>query len=301
MGRVAYIGGSTLGALEAYDRIITDLSNALEVEDTAVRTLFFGGMILSGIDHVLVPQNVIQSLPQEIAAYVKPRDDSTPREIYGEIEDLVWAHALIEKRSKKAVYLNELVAFMCELIPATDQGCPLLTTFPTPNLRSVSGLLRREFHDVVTHLENAISQVETSSPLLAAKVPKVHVGRVKEILRSELFKSYACALDQAHAEGFAGSSIQAWKGKATSLTQGFPDVLKVRSVGAKIFGLVPDVVEQIFGKLSGKASRVITDPLARVIEGRSSTEIFSFYPVWKEIWECRLDVVSRLGQAKARS
>jgi len=298
MTRSAFLSSATLGALEAYDQVITDLSKILEVEDTAIKTLFFGGMILSGIDEVIVPKSIESNLPHQLADYASYQDQALFDEISSEVNEFFWSNSLIGPDHTNASHIHELSTFFAEILAAADYNKPLLTTFPVPTRTKHAIFLKREVHDLISFLEESVLSTETNSPLLTLEISKKEVGRVKILLGSSVFKDYSASVKSVQLEHLSQSSVRLVGERAMNLVHEFDDILGIRKVSSKVFGLVPEFIELLFGKLSGKASRVITDPISKIIEGRQSIQIHSFHPIWREVWEKRLNNVREIIEHK---
>ncbi len=298
MKREAFLSSATLHALKAYENITVDLTRILkkkyEIEDTSIRTLFYGGMILSGIDRIVLPDDNSAELPDELASLATSVSQSGFSDVYAEIRELVWGHARIDAGKRDCAELNELSAFLAELIAASNSRRPLLTTFPVPLESKLCPLLKREFHDVVRFIERSVDTIELNSPLLTVVLPRRAISRVQTILSSDLFRAYSAALTQAEQEGMSQNAIQAVDVRSRTLVNAFDRELRVRTTLSRIVGLVPDAIDALAGKLAGRASKIVTEPLTRLIEGKHTIQIYSFHPVWKEVWEDRLKLVEAL-------
>lgn len=294
MKRTAYISPATLGCIDAYEMVITDISKALEVENTSIKSLFFGGMILSGIEKIVVTKNTMEKLPREMIDYASPIGKSSIEEIYTEVDDFLWANALVKKDSKKAYVIGHVSAYLSDVLSAADCNRPLLTTFAIPSKSEYSKYVKREAIDIIDFLVKSVTTIQTSSPFLKSEITKADLNKIKTILSSDLFRTYSDSLVTVENERLSKESLRSVDGKVLELVKTFDNLLGIRKVTSSFFGLIPDIVELQFGKISGKLSRVVIDPMNKIIEGQRVVQIHSFHPVWREIWEERLRIVSSL-------
>lgn len=293
MQRQAIINSHTLGAIDAYRMVIKDISEALGDPVIDMQRMFYALMIQSGIERFEVPRDVVVSAPSGLSDRVSPvsleTETSTLDSIYAAVTGAAESAKCTEAQLGK---VQELAYFLQDLHIAAVFCRPVVTALDTPKLAPLRGVLREDMFLVVDSLLSAVQILSANTPLTKLELPKRQVTSFREILESGLFAPYVESHSELESSLNSNSTSLALVGqKARGLVDAFPDQLDLKKTGINVLQAIPALIDALAGKVFGAAATPFFAALGEAIASERRVLVYSFHPVWRQVWESKLDKV----------
>src|SRR5690606_17619961 len=116
----------------------------------------------------------------------------------------------------------------------------------------------------------------------------------QDVLRSDLFAPYAesqALLENTSSETKGMSLVGR---RARELVSVFPAQLDLKKTGISALHALPAVIEVMAGRVFGAVAKPFVTTLESAISRRSRLLVYSFHPVWRQVWDSKLDKVKML-------
>ena len=304
MSRTALITPHSLGALEAYRMVITDISEVLGDPHVDIERLFFATMIQSGVEAFIVPEHYRAGLEDWtfIRQRIEKRDYSRVETVAVELENLFTRTKRASLSDKDEKALRDITTLIQELYIAAEFRRPIVTVLGKPPVDRVRDVLREDVATVVEELLRQVATIGIEAPVVKMEVEKVTLARFRAIVESDAFGTYIErhelfeTLSQRLPSAAERVSLQ-----TRALVRTFPSVVAFRNIAVRALDVVPQLVDLVGGKALGAAAKPFATALSAALGREQRLVAYSFYPTWRRIWEGKLDKVrSILHEERAR-
>jgi len=294
MKRQAIINPHTLGAISAYRMVIKDISGVLGDPIIDMQRLFYAVMIQSGIERFQMPEQTsgASAVPPKLSGRFSPVSFKaiapTLDSLHRVVTSAVNPDACTEAQRRK---VQELGHFLQDLYVAAAFRKPVVTSIEIPEVGMLQGALREDMLSVVTGLLKVLQIITVDTPLTKVELPKRSLSSFQEVLRSDLFAPYVESQALLESAGSQSKGIALVGQRARQLVDAFPAQLDLKKTGISALHALPAIVEALVGKVFGAVAKPFISALERALSHESRLLVYSFHPVWRQVWESKLDKV----------
>lgn len=297
MSRQAIISPRTLGTISAYRMVIKDISEVLGDPVIDMQRLFYAVMIQSGIERFKLPEVPAEESPvptmlaERISRVSFKELDPTLREVYRVVSGATSSDSCTDSERRE---VQELASFLQDLFVAAAFRRPIVTAQKIPKIDSLQRILREDMLAVVSGLLESLQLITVDTPLAKLELPKSQLSKFQDVLRSDLFAPYAesQALLETSDSGLAGASLIGLR--ARNLVDAFPAQLELKKTAISALHALPSVIEAMAGKVLGAVAKPFVSTLESAISHQSRILVYSFHPVWSQVWGSKLDKVKSM-------
>lgn len=297
MSRQAIISPQTLGAISAYRMVIKDISEVLGDPIIDMQRLFYAVMIQSGIERFQLPEMPAEESPvptalaERVSRVSFKELDPTLREVYRVVLGATSSDSCTDSERRE---IQDLASFLQDLYVAAAFRRPIVTAQKIPKVDSLQGILREDMLAVVSGLLEALQLITVDTPLARVELPKSELSKFQDVLRSDLFAPYveSQALLEKSGSGLAGASLIGLR--ARNLVDAFPAQLELKKTAVSAMHALPSVIEAMAGKVFGAVAKPFVSTLESAISHQSRILVYSFHPVWRQVWDSKLDKVKSM-------
>lgn len=195
---------------------------------------------------------------------------------YLEVERLVRSQAVDPESIGSNQDFHMLVTFLDNLFRALKDGCSVVLTLPTPNIRKLDGLLKPGF---ITLIENFLSNLTTLNielPVPQLSVTKRDVAVVQQILTSDLFSTYADSHRVIETESLSNAPVKNMTDKAKCLQKTLSNTLDFGKATLSFLPLVAKTVDSIVGGTAGKLTTLFGDALLEAAKNKRNIILYDY-------------------------
>lgn len=297
MKRQAIINSHTLGAINAYRMIIKDISVALGDPVVDMQRLFYAVMIQSGIELFQAPERPSDklSIPPALSERFSPISfksiDPTLANLHQVVAGAMISDSCTDAQRRK---VDELAFFLADLYVAAAFRRPVVTSLELPEIASLQGVLREDMLLGVSGLLKGLHSITVETPLTKIELPKRQLLAFQDVLQSDLFSPYVES--QASLENSCSdlSTVNAVARNARKLVDAFPVQLDLKRTSIKVLHTLPAALDLVAGKAFGEATKPLISMLEAALSHERKLLVYSFYPVWRQIWDAKLEKVRRM-------
>jgi hypothetical protein len=294
MSRQAIISPHTVGAISAYRMVIKDISEALGDPIIDMQRLFYAVMIQSGIERFQLPEipsddsPIPPSLSERISRVSFESLDPTLKGLHSVVTGAISSASCTESQRRE---VQELAFFLQDLYVAASFRRPIVTAQKVPEIERLQGILREDMLLVVAGLLNSLQLITVDTPLAKVELPKKQLSSFQDVLRSDLFAPYAESQAQLETTKSDSTGLSLVGRRARDLVDAFPAQLDLKKTGISALHALPTVIEAMAGKILGAIAKPFVSTLESAISHESRLLVYSFQPVWRQVWDSKLDKV----------
>lgn len=297
MSRQAIISPHTLGAISAYRMVIRDISEVLGDPVIDMQRLFYAVMIQSGIERFQLPESpsddspIPTALSERISRVSFDALDPTLKGLHSVVTGAMRADACAESQRRE---VQDLAFFLQDLYVAASFRRPIVTAQKVPDIEKLQEILREDMLLVVSGLLKSLELITVDTPVAKVELPKSQLSSFQDVLRSDLFAPYAesqALLENTSSETNGMSLVGR---RARELVSVFPAQLDLKKTGISALHALPAVIEVMAGRVFGAVAKPFVTTLESAISRRSRLLVYSFHPVWRQVWDSKLDKVKML-------
>jgi len=267
-GQHAYLAG-----MAAASGVILQESNLVPPK-IALDRMFFLSAFQAGVDHFVAP--LTADVRNELE-FLKKRSSDPPAadwEVAAGISRVCQAFVRTEKNGLAA---RSFAMLLSDLVCAMRNDAALLSLVPIPSAAAIQEVFEPELALPLTQLMAMLEPHSESLPAPTVSIEREHVTRFKEILDSRAFTRYSenhALLQQASSE--VGKTLADVRRVGTALVQDSKRLLTTRPAVLHTLGLVPKLVDSVFGKLPGALAQLAGDAAERHIKERKRLVVYRF-------------------------
>ncbi len=272
-----------LGVLESaflagkFDGGISDLEeqeHKINKNVTPIEKMLFVSAFQGGINEfvTMIDPKVKYPGDQFLINRLKQPNESSAKIIPEVIE--VFNRYVSEEESQKVVMI---MSFVSDLIMAMKNNASVLNVSGIPSISKVKKDLPPELSIPIINIISQLKSTNVLLPVPSSTVEKDEVNRLRIILESNTFSTYAIShknLEEAAID--KNKTIEDIKRKGLILLEKGKDILSSKCVSFNIIPVMPKIVDVAFGKFPGLLSQIAGDSAMQLLKNKKSIVIYQF-------------------------